>query len=263
MSSDAFLLPIGPRGLYREMLTQAWLRGARLPNDHEAIRRATGVTRTEWSRCWPKIKRFWHEQDGYLVNETQLEVYAEASERHQSARDKASKAGKASAHARAQARLKNQPKINSGTTQVPTQDGHEREHENHPLSQSKTPTTTTTRANPLISGRRTELESELLAHVKAIAEREDLDPTEVIGSLSEYKGQSVMNPAAMTDDRLMQTLKAARSRARPAGGTNHEHDDDHWRIVRGMIKKSRNYTDEQADAAVAEQRAAELAEGGH
>src|SRR3954467_10029089 len=53
MGSSAFLLPMEPRGVYREMLTQAWRRGARLPNDHETIRRAIGCTDSEWKRCWP------------------------------------------------------------------------------------------------------------------------------------------------------------------------------------------------------------------
>jgi hypothetical protein len=57
--SDGFLLPLEARGLYREMLTQAWRRRARLPKDPEAIRRAVGCT----------------DVGGCLVNKTQLEVY--------------------------------------------------------------------------------------------------------------------------------------------------------------------------------------------
>jgi hypothetical protein len=67
MGSSAFLLPQEPRGVYREMLTQAWRRGARLPNDHEAIRRATGTTLAEWERCWPLVKDYWREVGDYLV----------------------------------------------------------------------------------------------------------------------------------------------------------------------------------------------------
>lgn len=78
MGSSAFLLPLEPRGLYREMLTQAWRRGGKLPNDPVKIRRAIGVTEEEWHRCWPQIERYWTVRDGYLVNETQIEVYAEA-----------------------------------------------------------------------------------------------------------------------------------------------------------------------------------------
>ena len=103
MGSSAFLLPIEPRGLYREMLTQAWRRGARLPASHEQVCRAIGATQDEWNRSWPQIERFWKVVDGYLVNETQLEIYAEAQARAERAREKGLRGAQASAQARAQA----------------------------------------------------------------------------------------------------------------------------------------------------------------
>ncbi len=81
MGSSAFLLPQEARGVYREMLTQAWRRGACLPNDHEAIQRATGTTDAEWSRSWPQIKKYWRVDGECLVNDTQRDVYAEATRR--------------------------------------------------------------------------------------------------------------------------------------------------------------------------------------
>jgi len=76
IGSSAFLLPMEARGMYREMLTQAWRRGARLPNDHEAIRRAIGATPGEWRRAWPAVQKFWRVDGDQLVNDTQLEIYA-------------------------------------------------------------------------------------------------------------------------------------------------------------------------------------------
>jgi uncharacterized protein YdaU (DUF1376 family) len=64
--SSAFCLPQEARGVYREMLTQAWGRGARLPNDHEAIRRVTGTTAKEWAKAWPLIARYWRYAGGDL-----------------------------------------------------------------------------------------------------------------------------------------------------------------------------------------------------
>jgi uncharacterized protein YdaU (DUF1376 family) len=81
MGSSAFLLPLEARGLYREMLTQAWRRGAQLPNDLEAIRRAIGSTEKEWRRSWPAIARFWRVEGDALVNDTQIEIYQEAQTR--------------------------------------------------------------------------------------------------------------------------------------------------------------------------------------
>lgn len=93
MGSSAFLLPMEARGLYREMLTQAWRRGARLPNNHEAIRRATGCTDAEWSRNWPQIEHYWRIGEGNtLVNDTQLKVYTDATAMSGFARDRARKA---------------------------------------------------------------------------------------------------------------------------------------------------------------------------
>ena len=81
MGSSAFGLPIAVRGLYREMLTQAWLRGARLPNDHDQIRRFIGVTKAEWRASWPRVERFWRVEGESIVNDTQIEIYQEAVRR--------------------------------------------------------------------------------------------------------------------------------------------------------------------------------------
>lgn len=78
MGSSGFLLPLEARGLYREMLTQAWRRGGRLPANPEAIRRAVGATAEEWARCWDLVKPYWREDSGDLVNDTQLEVYTKS-----------------------------------------------------------------------------------------------------------------------------------------------------------------------------------------
>src|SRR4029079_19588351 len=80
MGSSAFLLPLEPRGLYREMLTQAWRRQARLPNNHISIQRAVGCTADEWTRCWPLIEHYWRLDGHYLVNDTQLEIYKETTD---------------------------------------------------------------------------------------------------------------------------------------------------------------------------------------
>lgn len=119
MTSSAFLLPAEPRGVYREMLTQAWMRGGSLPDDHEAIQRACGLTRSEWKRCWPKVQRYWRVEGETLVNDTQLEVMAvardgadraaekarvAANKRWENERARASAQEDAQAHAQASAR---------------------------------------------------------------------------------------------------------------------------------------------------------------
>lgn len=93
-SSPAFLLPLEHRGLHREMLTAAWVRGARLPNDPEAIQRAAGVTAREWKASWPRVQPFWRVDGDDLVNDDQLTVYA-AAKAHQEAKTTRAKAGAA------------------------------------------------------------------------------------------------------------------------------------------------------------------------
>jgi len=90
--SSALLLPLEARGLYREMLTQAWRRGARLPADPDTIKRAVGATDAEWARAWPLVASYWRPTDGgILVNDTQVAIYGEAHARATEARGKAIK----------------------------------------------------------------------------------------------------------------------------------------------------------------------------
>jgi uncharacterized protein YdaU (DUF1376 family) len=82
MGSSAFLLPLEPRGLYREMLTQAWRRGGYLPSSHDAIRRAVAASVEEWDRCWPLVSPYWQATgDGRIFNQTQIEVIGAALQR--------------------------------------------------------------------------------------------------------------------------------------------------------------------------------------
>ena len=95
IGSSGFLLPMEARGVYREMLTQSWRRGAKLPNDHEAIRRAIGATPGEWRRSWPKVAGFWRVDGDDLVNDTQLAIYRDAETRSIRASEHSSRAARA------------------------------------------------------------------------------------------------------------------------------------------------------------------------
>lgn len=112
--SSAFGLPQEARGIYREMLTQAWRRECRLPNDHEQIRRITATTEREWKRSWPKVEPYWRVDGEHLVNDTQLKVYAEAKARASSAQARA-QAGAQAMHeqrrSRAQAEAQAVPSV--------------------------------------------------------------------------------------------------------------------------------------------------------
>lgn len=125
--SSAALMPMEPRGLYREMMTEAWRRGARLPNDERQIMLAVRATSEEWARCWPLVRQYWRVDGDYLVNDTQLEIYADAVRRAENAHVKAAAAaaarwgtkaapqararGHAQAHAEAQPKDKHAKKV--------------------------------------------------------------------------------------------------------------------------------------------------------
>jgi uncharacterized protein YdaU (DUF1376 family) len=93
--SSAMLLPIEARGVYREMLTAAWMQGARLPNDPAAIQRFIRCTPEEWARCWPLVARFWRIEEGWLVNDTQQEIYGISNARRERFVERSKKANSA------------------------------------------------------------------------------------------------------------------------------------------------------------------------
>lgn len=66
----------------------------------------------------------------------------------------------------------------------------------------------TPKKNPLIEGRRPELEIECLRLVRRLAEMTGADPLDVIAKASGYTGalRQKVNPASMTDDRLINTV---------------------------------------------------------
>jgi uncharacterized protein YdaU (DUF1376 family) len=94
MGSRAFLLPLEARGLYREMLTQAWRRGGFLPKNERIVRQLIGATADEWRRSWPRVKPFWRVDGDKLVNDTQVEIYAESMRRAALAKEHGSKAAR-------------------------------------------------------------------------------------------------------------------------------------------------------------------------
>lgn len=108
MSSSGFLLPMLARGIYREMLSQAWLRGAKLPRNPEAIRRAIGCTTREWSKGWPFVEPFWVVDGDWLVNVTQQVVYLQAAGLAQRASARGLRGAQARAQVDAQVVLKHQ-----------------------------------------------------------------------------------------------------------------------------------------------------------
>lgn len=151
MLSSARQLPLEARGLYREMLSAAWMGEAALPNDAATIKRLVACTDDEWQRCWPLVRRYWREGDGIIVNDTQVEIYRDSVQRQERASSAAKqrwqrqvKATLSSAHPKTHANThpKTHPKTNSNA--------HRRKHMpltlSLSLSQKQAGTTSTQRA---------------------------------------------------------------------------------------------------------------------
>lgn len=56
------------RGVYLELIMEAFVRDEPLPKDEDELRLMARATEDEWSRAWPIIKRKFKETEGGLVN---------------------------------------------------------------------------------------------------------------------------------------------------------------------------------------------------
>lgn len=199
--SSAALMSMECQGVYRSMLSQAWRRGARLPNDHEAIRRAIRCSAKEWARAWPKVQRYWRVDGDSLVNDTQLEVYALAK----ASKEKASSRGRKGAQARAQAlaQAKHEQPLKPVLKDQPPSPS--------PLTDTNSKNITPPIDNPLLGNFDARV-SECLKLIEAVSVKTGDDPVEVFAKASEYRGAGKVNPRDMRPDRLLHTIRALKRR---------------------------------------------------
>lgn len=118
------MLPLAARGLYSEMLTQAWSNRARLAQtDEEEIMRLVRATPAEWESAWPRIRHYWAKATDpatgaeILVNRKQLEVYVGALRSREVTLARNRKANLASVESRKRAKEATAP---SAAPQAPT-----------------------------------------------------------------------------------------------------------------------------------------------
>lgn len=196
---------------YRELLDAHWgEQDCTLPGDDAELAALAGVALEEWLSVKDVIVRWMNaNSDGRLRNPRAFREWQKAKLNRTSARKKARKAAKALWD-----KKKEKPKEPSlehapsflqacpptptpSPTPSPTPIERKNERSERPIQ-----------ANPLIAGRRPELESEALRLTREIAEIDGRDPTEVIADAAHYEGatRQKVNPASMTDDRLANTL---------------------------------------------------------
>lgn len=68
-------LNIEQQGLHRELISQSVLRGGWLPKKPSVLRRVTGATQEEWTRCWRKVRRFWKVEGDRLLPGDEVRLY--------------------------------------------------------------------------------------------------------------------------------------------------------------------------------------------
>jgi uncharacterized protein YdaU (DUF1376 family) len=118
------------RGAYMVLLAEAWMDGARLPNDRESIRALLGI---DDDTVWKRIERFVLDrcfepsEDGvWLVNPPQVAIYAETLETFERNRNQRRGAAKARWGTRADSADETPDTGDAGSRSEPSEDGDRR-----------------------------------------------------------------------------------------------------------------------------------------
>jgi len=190
-------MTVEERGAYRELLDELWLRGGVIPSDERILARIVGDTEA-WQRVRKAVlARFQVTPEG-LRNDTHDKIQAESEKR-------------AERQSRYRERLSNSDR--NVTPNVAASPSPSPLRTSVPPSEHREGGVGGGRANPLM-GERPKRESELLQLVAREGTLTNRDPVEVMCEVTGYEGArtSKLNPASMTDDRLLNSLLDARAR---------------------------------------------------
>jgi uncharacterized protein YdaU (DUF1376 family) len=189
------------KGAYIDLLAVYWLEEG-LPADTNRLARLVGIAPAKFRRLWPMIEPCFQVEDGRLVQKRMEQERANQVRFRTLQRERGLKGGK-------------QRVINDGTNPAVS-----RTVAGNTLpSPFPSPSLTNERmngpagrANPLLADR-PKLERECLALVRRMSELTGEEPTEVIARASGYEGakRTKVNPASMSDDRLILTVRDLRA----------------------------------------------------
>lgn len=207
-------MTLAEQGAYRNLLDELWLRGGVLPDDERILAKIGGD-----AVAWPTVreavlKRFTVTPEG-LRHPTHDEVrlglgkFKEAQAEKGKAR--AEKASRGPAGRFQPSQPESKPALQP--PDQPPYTVHRTTVQPDPSPVERTAAAATARANPLV-GDRLKLETECLRLVREVAAMTGDDPTEVIRAAADFKGAvtAKVNPASMSDDRLMLTVSDLRKR---------------------------------------------------
>lgn len=237
-------LTVEERGAYRELLDELWLRGGVIPKDERVLARIVG-TQDEWDRVRAVVlARFKETPEGYR-NETHDEVSAWPELQSQKGQKRAEGAARdggrftsrtpAGSPAEGPAdtpasKPAGQPAKRPSTSRTPADPTSRTpasvsvsvsvpvtEQQTQPVNQRAREADGPKRSPFLPTAEaRTDAEKECLRLVRAIAENPESpvqDGAEILAHHADYPGAkgSKVNPASMSDDRLLNTMRSLRS----------------------------------------------------
>lgn len=181
------LMSLEQEGAYLRLLCHAWLHGS-IPADVSSLAAICRTTPSRMGRLWPGIRGCWKDNAGRLVNG-----------RQERERDKQRAYSEAQARKGRKGGRPKKPEVSPGFDS-----GKAGESLPSP-SPFPSASTSTTPPNPLVTDRLS-LEREAMALIREISTRDNLDPEEVLARGSEWKGGRKLNVAAMSEDRLLNTV---------------------------------------------------------
>ena len=220
------------KGMYRDLLDEVWLReGGVIPDDDRVLGLIVGDPKRWKKQREIILKRFIKVDENGWTHKTALEVKVEAQDFVERQRSKGkTRAEKASrgpagcfqpdqpeASRTSSRRVQPESSLPSPSPSI-TYKGirlHDRDDHGLPTSQPATSQPNNPPANPFIPrGGRPALEAEVLRLVVRLSELTGKDPVEIMACSASYegdRGRTKLNPANMTDDRLLHTLRDLRA----------------------------------------------------
>lgn len=211
------------QGLYRNLCDEIWLREDHaIPDDPRILSRVSGDPEA-WARCGAKVLRWMRKVEGGWTNDVALEVIEQAQRRAEKQRRYRAHVGNAGGNGIGNKAGSPSPSPSPSLTYERTNAGDPparadavRELRKAGADLEALPSRRSA-PNPLV-GDRPEREREALRLVARLAEINGTDPAEEFADAAHYKGaeRRKCNPAAMSDDRLLNTLMDLRANVKTA-----------------------------------------------
>jgi uncharacterized protein YdaU (DUF1376 family) len=201
------------RGMYRDLLDEVWLREDHvIPDDDRILGLIVGDPEA-WKRQRKSILRHFRRVEGGWTNDTALEVIGKSLQLSEK-RSAAGKKGNEVRWAEHRKEIANAIANPIATASSPSPSPSPVSIGTRKVDRLEGGNGPDVRSNPLIpAGGRPKLEIECLNLVTRMAALTGEDPIDVIARASGYEGakRTKLNPASMTDDRLLNTIRDLRA----------------------------------------------------